>query len=404
MQNIFPSSFRTKVFGQSMYPFLLDGDIVTLQKKEFNSLAVGDIICVSKNKKMFVHRVIYRTHKYLITKGDNNRIADGKVSKNNIIGIVKKIKRGYQTFKPDDFYLFQSTLYFKEIINVKNYLENRTINFLFLKGLPLYLHIESSHPKRLYFDCDILIDKNYYFSAKTILEKLGYKEMDTSFSRVQKRLKNKNSEISFYKIINGFFVVFDIHLEVVFMMTQLGELNQLYPQKFIDSLTKDFLGDKICVNINNNCFPILSSENLILYLGLHIFHHNFKGGFRYEILSRFVQFANPDYRLLAKKISYYKLAPFIYPSLILLQKYYKTKLPQHFLKTIEPSKKQLKFISNDILKGNIFNEEQRMKEGIVRFRNLFFLSSTPLYKRLFVFLNLSVIYSVFFMIYRKLRL
>ena len=44
-------------------------------------------------------------------------------------------------------------------------------------------------------------------------------------------MKDKESELAYYKIINGFMVTFDLHLEVVFMMTQLGRLEALYPQK-----------------------------------------------------------------------------------------------------------------------------------------------------------------------------
>jgi len=63
-------------------------------------------------------------------------------------------------------------------------------------------------------------------------------------------------------------------------------LESLYPQVFIDRLTDKFLKNKRIVKIQNESFPILSNGNLILYLALHFFHHNFRGTFRLEFLHK----------------------------------------------------------------------------------------------------------------------
>ena len=48
-----------------------------------------------------------------------------------------------------------------------------------------------------------------YQKAKIILEKLGYKSLDTSYSKTQKKLKSRETEITFSKIINGVPIYFD---------------------------------------------------------------------------------------------------------------------------------------------------------------------------------------------------
>ena len=102
-------------------------------------------------------------------------------------------------------------------------------------------------------------------------------------------MKDKESELAYYKIINGFMVTFDLHLEVVFMMTQLGRLEALYPQHLIDELTSEFLKGKRKIIIHGSRFSILSSIHLVLYLALHFFHHNYRGAFRLDFLDKVIR-------------------------------------------------------------------------------------------------------------------
>ena len=87
---------RFRVHGFSMYPFIQDGDVVTLSPLQKQKLHIGDVIALELpfDRKLLVHRII-RVHKsgYLV-KGDNQLDPDGLISPSSIIGQVIAVERG----------------------------------------------------------------------------------------------------------------------------------------------------------------------------------------------------------------------------------------------------------------------------------------------------------------------
>src|SRR3989338_6115618 len=298
------NKFLLRVTGTSMIPVLQSGDIVSYKKTSFRKCRVNDIILAKKKGKMFTHRIVYKNDEYLITKGDSNPTSDGKVDPKQIIGKVYQIKRSGQIFNPQDVNLFQSTLYFQEIVKVKKKLERHKVNFVILKGLTLHLYFEKKHPERIYADCDLLINKDDYEKTENIFVNLRYNKARTEFSSIHKLLKDKPTEFSFYKKIKGFLVIFDIHLEPVFLMNQLGRLDELYPQKLINEMADEFLRTKRKITVQNESFRILNTEYLILYLALHFFHHNYRGIHRLEFLYKVIRKSHPELISGSKKIKY----------------------------------------------------------------------------------------------------
>ena len=370
IKNVFRlRQFFLKIKGISMLPVLFSEDIVYFNKTYFNRLKNNDVILVKKNHHYFTHRIIYKIKSYLITKGDNNLLSDGKIYPSQVIAKAIKIKRQGKTINIEDLYLFQSTLYFQEVVKIKKALEKENVDFVFLKGLPLHLFFESSHPKRIYADCDVLVDKKDFDKAEKILLTFGYKKVRNDLSPTQGKLKNKEIEASFLKIINGIPVVFDIHIEPVFLMIQLGSLDALYPQKLIDQLTYEFLTTKQQIIINHEKFYILNTKYLILYLALHFFHHNFRGAFRLDFLDTVIRKSHlkkQDWIDIKTTINDYYLENYIGPVFFLLKKYYSTSVPDFI--------NFKSFINYKNL--NIFDDESRLEAGVNRFKNIFFSFST----------------------------
>ena len=156
------------------------------------------------------------------------------------------------------------------------------------------------------------------------------------------------------------------------MMTQLGKLEALYPQRLIDRLTKDFLKTKRKIKINNEEFLILNTCFLILYLSLHLFHHNFTGAFRYDFLDKVIRknkLSINKWKDIALIINKYQLQNFIYPVFFFLKKYYQTLIPKNFLNQIKPNFYTIftLLFTQHLHKINIFNDEPRLKAGIKRF-------------------------------------
>lgn len=394
--------YKIRTFGNSMFPLLQDEDIVYFRKISFSAISTNDIICFRQKNRLITHRVVYKKGKYVITKGDNNPISDGKVLQSRILGRVSKVKRGNQSFNIEDLYLFQSSIYFEEIRRVVGLFKKKGIDHLILKGLPLHLFLEKKHPRRIYADCDILVAKKDIFRANKLLLNEGYQKVDISLSVKHKKLKDKEVEESYAKLISRYPIVFDVHEEAAFMMTQLGKLEYLYSQKLLEKFTKSLLNNKRIVGIKGVNFPLLSLEDQIVYLFLHLFHHNFRGGYRYDILVKILNCRFDESKLI-NTINIYKLNNFVYAGLVLLQVYYPNEKYEKLLDLLSVSKQVKKYVKEKIIPTKIFDDEERIGGGVRRFKLIFYLSPESFLKRILTVFNKQVLYSIYWVLFDKIR-
>jgi signal peptidase I len=398
------SSFSLKTEGNSMLPLLLPGDLVRYKKKTFSQVKVNDICLVKLNDIFATHRVIYKTGNFLITKGDNNITSDGKIYAKNLLAKAYSIKRKKQEILIDSIYSLKSAVYFKEIIKISRAFKEAKLSYLFLKGLPLYLYYTSSHPRRLYADCDVLVSKSQQEKAETILYNFGYRKVNVSINKIQEKLKNKEVEFTYYKQVGGIGVTFDLHIEVVFMMTQIGKLEALYKEEDITELTKLFLAKRRLVKIEKEKLPVLSASHLILYLCLHLFHHNFKGAYRYQFIFAVTKKHNntiveSEIIDLCKK---FKLQGFVFPSVSFLNKYFNNSLFKRLQQNLSANERIKKITIEKLKKTDVFSEDNRLSGGITRFKLLFLLSPEKLIKKLTVFITPSVLLAVFWSLFKKM--
>jgi len=87
--------FRFKAKGFSMFPFIRDGDIITISPLNGSSPRIGDVVAfVNSNKqRLVVHRIIKRINSSFIITGDNIPQADGLIPLSDIFGRVVRIER-----------------------------------------------------------------------------------------------------------------------------------------------------------------------------------------------------------------------------------------------------------------------------------------------------------------------
>lgn len=79
------------VHGNSMKPFLHDGELIQIEKRSLYN--IGDIVAyfwvVNDRLKIIIHRIVFKRHDYLLTKGDNDNFIDKvKVQINQVLGVV----------------------------------------------------------------------------------------------------------------------------------------------------------------------------------------------------------------------------------------------------------------------------------------------------------------------------
>jgi len=88
-------SFRFKVKGFSMSPFIKDGDIVTVSPLANSSVRIGDSVAFinSYSKKLVIHRVVGKNNDCYLIKGDNVPEIDSFIPRNDILGHVSRVER-----------------------------------------------------------------------------------------------------------------------------------------------------------------------------------------------------------------------------------------------------------------------------------------------------------------------
>lgn len=392
-----------KAKGISMTPLIFDGSDVVVKKKNFSSIKVDDIVAFHSHGNIIVHRVVYKASSYIIPKGDNSPVSDGKIKPEQILGKVISVHYKNIRYDINDYYLMQSSIYTREIKDVMQELDSKKIEYAFLKGLPLYLDLQGEHPRRIYADCDVLVNKKHINRAKKILVKKKYRYISQSLTKMHQKVKKNEVEHNFVKNEGIISIVFDVHEEPNFLIPQLGSLDQLYPQKKIEKLTNEFLKKKREVEMLGSKAYLLSPEHSLVMLLLHLFHHSSKGYNRYELISQLTR-RKINIREVINLIEEYQLGNFVYVPLFFLNKYYKNDVISAIFMQVSVPKEVVDFAKKLSKEVIIWDDEKRIEAGIKRFRTVFFLSPMPMYSKLLVFFQPNVLNSILWVLVLKFRL
>jgi len=105
---------RVRVFGTSMFPAVLPGDVLVVQRKELGRLLLGDIVLFKRDDRLFAHRVVGQMDRNgvpcVVTSGDSLPANDPPVFPHELLGRVTSIVRGTRQISP------QATL-FQQLIS-----------------------------------------------------------------------------------------------------------------------------------------------------------------------------------------------------------------------------------------------------------------------------------------------
>lgn len=355
-----------------MIPVISPSDEIIISNK--SNLNVGDIVVFLKKGKLIAHRIICLLKDNIyITKGDNNLISDGKISNSQIIGKVNNIVRKGKNINISHIYMTQSVIYLKELEKINSLLLKNGLDYILLKGLPLHLYIENEIPKRIYYDTDLLVRKSDLRKTAKILSSLGFNKINTldSVGKV-----SDLTQLNYIKKTKPFSVVIDLHTEPGIGLTKVKFLNDLIIdiEKFIEYL----FSEKNKVNINKTKFTILSDEVLMVYLMLHFFHHNYKGIYRLSLIFNIINSRRLNWPKVFKIIKDFNIGFLVYPSFIMLDKYYETSLISKFNKKIRLNLFQIIISKLIVLINSPFNDYKRTKSRIVRVMLILLLSPKPL--------------------------
>ncbi len=95
---------RLRVFGTSMVPSILPGDLISVQRADSAEISTGEIVLYERKGRIFAHRVVNFTASpalsFLITRGDRLQHNDPPVSPDELLGRVISIQRGNSQWRP----------------------------------------------------------------------------------------------------------------------------------------------------------------------------------------------------------------------------------------------------------------------------------------------------------------
>jgi len=88
---------KMEVAGNSMFPFLKEGDFIFMRKDAMHLLKAGDIIAFKRNNYWVAHRLLAAKLKHgeliFLCKGDSCVKCDEEVNKNNFVGKIVAYSR-----------------------------------------------------------------------------------------------------------------------------------------------------------------------------------------------------------------------------------------------------------------------------------------------------------------------
>src|ERR1700682_3768205 len=99
---------RLRVFGTSMVPSILPGDLISVQRADLSEISPGEIVLYSREGRLFAYRVVdlvgSRGDRRLLTRGDRLSQNDPLVSGSELLGRVTSIQtgdgRGHRRVRP----------------------------------------------------------------------------------------------------------------------------------------------------------------------------------------------------------------------------------------------------------------------------------------------------------------
>ena len=86
-------TIRLQAQGTSMLPSIWPGDVLSIESKSGQDIALGDIVLVARDGRFFIHRLIEKHNSIWITRGDSLLQDDAPVAPVQVLGKVSLIHR-----------------------------------------------------------------------------------------------------------------------------------------------------------------------------------------------------------------------------------------------------------------------------------------------------------------------
>ena len=84
-------AIRLRALGTSMLPTIWPGDLLTVE--HLDQMVSGDIVLVSQDRRLLIHRLVEQRDSHWVTRGDSLPQNDAPVARSQVLGKVSVIHR-----------------------------------------------------------------------------------------------------------------------------------------------------------------------------------------------------------------------------------------------------------------------------------------------------------------------
>ncbi|MFH2137107.1 MAG: S26 family signal peptidase [Candidatus Omnitrophota bacterium] len=88
-------SIQVSVSGNSMFPFMKNGDMLLVEPIKIKDVFLGEVVVVYAHNNLYCHRVAFKNPKFIQTKADALVLWDVPANQEDLIGkVVGRVKKG----------------------------------------------------------------------------------------------------------------------------------------------------------------------------------------------------------------------------------------------------------------------------------------------------------------------
>lgn len=222
-----------------------------------------------------------------------------------------------------------------QLIEIQRIFHEEKIPVVHLKGIIQSQYLNSTLPKLIPQDIDILIKRRNFRRVAKIFKKAGYTMfIEYPFSKITVKEALIQPQINFIKYIWGRAIVFDVHM-LLFNPTK--HLFNILPYRKVNLLTAEVFERAQPLIFNRTKFLLLDNEDMLLHQCLnYFFHHCCRGINQLGDINNIIDSVSIRWGEVLSRAQRWKLSRYIYYPLFLSREIFQTEVSKNVLFALKP--------------------------------------------------------------------
>lgn len=86
-----------------MWPCLIEGDDAETKSADERGVREGDVVVARVADRLVIHRVVSARADHLLLRGDNAAQGDPPIARDQVLGVVARVRRNGQVLEPEEW-------------------------------------------------------------------------------------------------------------------------------------------------------------------------------------------------------------------------------------------------------------------------------------------------------------